>query len=243
MRLFLPSFICVLILILHSYYFRGWRITLLFFGSCYAIKVLKCLGDSNPVTRDYYPTMDFLGLTYHGIPYGSYLFVIPVGWLFAHYVAWCIAEATLKNKPKKHDAFFPIIALSILGTGLVGVCMESVNEALHWWRWEPHVQTNAAQYFSVWTLWSVMFYYFFFIFYIKGPRQKTLNIAAFVYVILFFISIRVYVSFKAVMTLVYALMIFGQIPLYFLNVPKLRPMRWWYPEKPVKPRLNADYQI
>lgn len=338
MSLFLPSFICVLLLIAHSLVFRGWRVTLAFFGLCYVVKVLKCLGDSVPATRDYFPLTNFLPqLTYKGIPYGSYLFVIPIGWIFAHYIAWCIAEAILRNKPNKRNAFFPTVALSILGTGLIGICMEKVNEGIGWWRWEPHVQTNIAQYFSVWTLWSIMFYYFFFmlfldikrkavnkiaaaysfifigafclyigvgfsrnigvliwflawtivfcilflgfrgkeinlrkkertlatslvvfclsswissmvlkqvaillwfivwtimvyylffLFFIKEPMQRVLNMSAIIYLLIFFVSIYGYVLFpKQLIMLIWFILILAQIPLYFVNSVKLRPMR------------------
>jgi len=229
MRLFLPSFICVLILILHSYIFRGKRITFVFFVSCYVMKALKCISDALPAQPDYMPTTDFLGLNVGGKPLGSYLFVIPIGWIFAHYISWCIAEAILKNNPNKRDAFFPTVVLSIFGTGLVGLCMEKVNEGILWWQWAPHAKTGATIYFLIWALWSIMFYYFFFILHIKGPKKRTLRIGAAVYIVLFMAFLAPF-PFYPQLRWAYIAFILAQIPLFFINSVKLQPMRKEYIE-------------
>ncbi|MFH1537339.1 MAG: hypothetical protein ABIH66_00175 [bacterium] len=225
MRLFLPSFLCVALLFAHSYVFRGKKITFSFFGWCYLIKALKALADSNPEQRDYFPLDSVFGLTHNGIPYDTYLLVLPIGWIFAHYVSWCIAEAILRQNPKKRNAYFPIVILSIIGTTLVGLCMEYVNNGVGWWRWEAHIQQNAFQYMAVWATWSIMFFYFFFMFHIKGPDPRRLRIGAYAYIILFFASVGIYANVApGLMQFVYVMMFIAQVPLYFFNSVKLKPM-------------------
>lgn len=227
MNLFIPAFMCLLLLILHSYVFRGKGITLFFFGSCYVIHVLKGLVDARNLDWDYLPLMNFLKLTYKGIPYGSYLFGIPIGWVFAQYISWCIAEGILRNTSRKRGSFFPTIALSILGTGLIGVCIEKVNEGMNWWQWAPDERVNFSVYFMVWALWSILFYYFFFISYIKGPNKWVLRVGAFTFLILFtFVLYRAALTFEAVtrLVLVLVLVVFSHIFLYFVDSIKLKPM-------------------
>lgn len=223
MSLFLPSFICVVLLFVHSYVFRGKKITLFFFISCYAMKFLKALLDSLEKPPYYYPTFDFLWLSHSGVPYGSYFFVIPIGWIFAHYTAWCIAEAILQNSPKKHDALFPIAVLSIFGSGLIGVCMEKVNEGVGWWIWGPHAKTSTLSYFGIWVLWSIMFYYFFFAFYVSGSQKS--HRYAIAYIITFSFLLVMLAIFPPVVNWIFRLLVIAQIPLFFINSVKLRPMR------------------
>lgn len=225
MSLFLPSFICVVLLFIHSYVFRGKKITLFFFVSCYAMKFFKALLDSVEKPPYYYPSFNFLGLSHNGVPYGSYFFVIPIGWIFAHYIAWCIAESILRNNPKKRDALFPVAVLSIVGSGLIGVCMEKVNEGVGWWIWGPHAKTSTLAYFGIWVLWSIMFYYFFFIFYIGGPGGRKSRGYAIAYLVTFLFLLVLLAVFPPVMNWFFRFLVIAQIPLFFVNSVKLRPMR------------------
>lgn len=224
MLLLIPSAICLLLLVVHSYVYRGWRITLTFFGWCYVIRVLKCIGDAMPGHNDYWPLMDFL--TIKGRPMGAFLFVVPIGWMFAHYISWCVAEAILRNKPKKRDALFPMAALSILGVGLIGICMEKVNEAMHWWQWASYLKPSSLLYFLVWTLWPLQFFYFFFIFYLKGPSKKALHIGAISwYIFTLIVWGFLWQMFRFWTTLFLGVLLFAHIFLYFANSVKLQPLR------------------
>lgn len=133
--LMIPSSLLLLLLFLHSWHYRGRRVTLVFFGACFAFGVLR----GNTI---YHIITNLLGGS--SLPY---LMVQPVvkiwqasiqecvGWIFALYLSWCVAERILTRGGSDRVPLFRLIGMASLLMGAVAYAVEAAAAAVHWWVW------------------------------------------------------------------------------------------------------------
>lgn len=134
--LILPSSILLILLFLHSWRYRGRRVTLVFFVTCFIFGIIR--GN----TIHYIITSYLKG---ESLPY---LFVQPmvrianaslqecIGWIFALYLSWSTVEWVLaRQSGGKKIGLFRLIGLSGILMGCVAYAVEAVAAGVKWWVW------------------------------------------------------------------------------------------------------------
>ena len=136
--LFISSLAALVLLIVHSFYRRGRRVTAAFFIGGAIFGVLRgnavwascqyCLGAGTGATP-YLPQG-------RALPHlGHESLQVVIGWLFAGYLARTLSEFVLR-RIKWEDRLFPTVALSALFMACMGYCMESAATRVGWWYWD-----------------------------------------------------------------------------------------------------------
>src|SRR5437867_7625351 len=130
--LVLPSFFLTLLLILHAVRVRGGRTALLFFGPAFLFGVVR--GN----------TVALLAVSENK---GTYIFSEPllrigraevpacVGWVFALYLSWTLAERIVSRIRSLSGRVFPLSALATLGMACFSYAVETTASGVGWWRW------------------------------------------------------------------------------------------------------------
>jgi|GEM_PF-2694482 tetratricopeptide (TPR) repeat protein len=134
--LMLPSSILLILLFLHSWRYRGRRVTLAFFLICFIFGIIR--GN----TIHYIITSYFKG---DSLPY---LFVQPmvrianaslqecIGWIFALYLSWSTVEWVLaRQSGGEKIGLFRLIGLSGILMGCVAYAVEAAAAGVKWWVW------------------------------------------------------------------------------------------------------------
>ncbi len=126
--------IALVFLIAHCYVYRGLRITLTFFISCFLYGIFKenaiyyiegVLSHAKPPYEVINPVL----LIFHAP------LVVCIGWLFALYTSWSLAERILRKIELFDGKIFPTLLLGALITAAVSYCVEATGIAAGWWRW------------------------------------------------------------------------------------------------------------
>ncbi|MBN2056074.1 hypothetical protein JW905_14185 [bacterium] len=129
----LPEAFALVLLIAHSVKVRGWRQTLLFFGSGFFYFTIK-------------ENLTALNLFQHGryrfehiqLPvFKAPLFVI-CGWVFAAYLALSIAEGIIARLKHERSELFLTLVLSIFITSSIAYAVEVCGVTAGWWDWPYH---------------------------------------------------------------------------------------------------------
>ncbi|MEA1997105.1 MAG: hypothetical protein U9N45_05675, partial [Gemmatimonadota bacterium] len=131
-----PSGILLILLFLHSWRYRGRRMTLTFFSLCLAFGILRGNLIHYIITR------------YLGGDSLPYLFLRPVvkvwnasiqeciGWMFALYLSWSTVEWVLTRQSKDSSVpLFRLIGLSGIFMGAVSYAVEAAAAGVKWWVW------------------------------------------------------------------------------------------------------------
>lgn len=102
---FISSSIALGLLIGHSYFFRGRRITLNFFIFAFIWAFLK----NPPQPNSYLKAYEFLS---QDMPVIFFFFTETIGWIFTLYISWCIAERILQRMIFfKKEFFLPYLCV------------------------------------------------------------------------------------------------------------------------------------
>jgi hypothetical protein len=135
----IPVIVATVLLVLHSYLFRGPRSTLVFWGAGYCFAFLRELAYQN-----WFPTYRFVGadLKLLNVP-----LTIPAGWLFEAYTSLYLAqfilgmdlraltEGAVEMTPERYGRrVLPVLALSSVVTGTIACAIENVAVKMHWWQ-------------------------------------------------------------------------------------------------------------
>jgi tetratricopeptide (TPR) repeat protein len=130
--LVVPSFLLTLLLLVHAVRVKGARTALLFFGTAFLFGVVR--GNSVAALAS-------------GENSGPYIFSDPilsigraelpacVGWVFALYLSWWLAERVVRRIPDLAGRVFPTAALGILAMGCFSDAVETTASGTGWWRW------------------------------------------------------------------------------------------------------------
>ena len=130
--LFLSSSLLTILLVIHSVKSRGLKTSLYFFVSAFLFGVLR--GNS-------------VAYLSSGENAGPYIFSdalisvgraeLPacVGWVFASYLSWTLAEGVLRARPGLGRAVFPLGSFAIIAMGCFSDAVETTASGVGWWRW------------------------------------------------------------------------------------------------------------
>ena len=130
--LMITSAIAILLLITHSYFLRGPRVTFNFFFFSFLWAFMKEV--HAPRSPIIFPVpYEFLDLR---VSVGVSQFTASIGWVFAFYLSWCLAELILKRIDYYKDRLFAILLLSVIIIGSISYCMETPAIAVGWWKWK-----------------------------------------------------------------------------------------------------------
>jgi len=130
----LIAVIALVFLIAHCYLYRGLRITLTFFISCFLYGIFKenaiyyiegVLSHAKPPYEVINPVL----LIFHAP------LVVCIGWLFALYTSWSLAEGILKKTKFFSGKLFPTLLLGGLIAASISYCVEATGIVIGWWRW------------------------------------------------------------------------------------------------------------
>lgn len=132
--LFVPSAVAIAVLVWHAWSHRGRRIALSFFISAFLFGVLR----GNVI---HWITVESQG----GVM--PYVFTQPVvqifsaslqaviGWIFALYVSWWLAERVLDRIPALKGDLMATVGMACVGMAAVGYGVEGGAAAAGWWLW------------------------------------------------------------------------------------------------------------
>jgi hypothetical protein len=133
-----PVFAAVVLLLLHSWFYRGPRKTLLFWGVGYVFAFGR-----EWLYQNFFPTYRFAGdaLRIAHVPV-----TIPMGWLFEAYISLHLAQVILgidmdsltggqrKITPEGYGRrVLPLIGLAALISGAIAIAMEVAGTSMGWW--------------------------------------------------------------------------------------------------------------
>ncbi|MBL7196780.1 MAG: hypothetical protein ISS47_01630 [Candidatus Omnitrophica bacterium] len=128
--LFISAIIAVGLLILHSYLFRGARITFNFFFFAFLCALRKERILLTPAPRCPYEYLNC------NLPVFWSILAATVGWLFAFYIGWTLAEMIFKKRIVLfEERIFPTLLLTSLIIGSIAYCLEATGIAMGWWKW------------------------------------------------------------------------------------------------------------
>ena len=132
--LFVPSALAVAGLVWHAWKFRGRRIALSFFPAALLFGIIR----GNVIHWVAVETQD-------GVM--PYVFAHPViqifsaslqaviGWVFAIYISWWLAERILERVPSLKGDLMATVGLACVGMAAVSYCVEAGAAAAGWWIW------------------------------------------------------------------------------------------------------------
>ena len=132
--LFVPSAVAIAVLMWHAWSHRGRRIALSFFISAFLFGVVR----GNVI---HWITVESQG----GVM--PYVFTQPVvqifsaslqaviGWIFALYVSWWLAERVLDRIPALKGDLMATVGMACVGMAAIGYGVEGGAAAAGWWLW------------------------------------------------------------------------------------------------------------
>ncbi len=124
------SILALIFLIIHSYLFRGARLTINFFTFAFIWAFMK------ETTIRYFillpPPYEFVN---NRIPIIFRVVIATIGWLFSFYLAWSLAERAIKRVKYFQDSLFAVFLLSGVIIASISYCIETTGIAVGWWHW------------------------------------------------------------------------------------------------------------
>lgn len=134
-----PVFAATLLLIVHSWLYRGRRNTLIFWGLGYLVAFGREL-----IYQNLFPAYRFTGADFKlfNVP-----LTIPAGWLFETYISLYVAQfilgadlSTLSGGEERMTAkrygerVLPVVTLACVVTGTIACAIENIAVKMHWWQ-------------------------------------------------------------------------------------------------------------
>lgn len=134
-RLLVVVLISVTLLIAHSYFKRGFRLTFNFFlfaliaalrkeiGTFFGSKSLMLKG-----SPFFFPEAN--------IPFLISFLTVIFGWMFTFYIAWSLAEKITKRLDYFNNKIFPTLLFAGIIAASISYAVETVGVNMGWWRWK-----------------------------------------------------------------------------------------------------------
>ncbi len=134
LQLFFFSSTGLILLIIHSYYKRGFRLTFNFFLLSFIAGMRKEAGTflGTPISKMKYPT-PFVHP--HDYPLVFSVVNTTVGWMLAFYLSWCIAEKITAKLPYFKGKILPTLFFSGLVVAALSYAIEATAINIGWWKW------------------------------------------------------------------------------------------------------------
>jgi Flp pilus assembly protein TadD len=130
--LFVSSSFLTLLLIVHSVKARGWKTTLYFFLASFLFGVVRgnsvALVGSGENSGPYIFSEAIIRIGWAELP-------ACVGWVFALYLSWTLAEGVLARRPDLLRAVLPLSAFAISAMACFSDAVETTASGVGWWRW------------------------------------------------------------------------------------------------------------
>ncbi len=132
--LFVPSALAVAGLIWHAWRFRGPKIALSFFPAALLFGIIR----GNIV---HWVTVEAQGgvmpyvFTHPVIQIFSASLQAVIGWVFAIYISWWLAERVLERVPSLKDDLMATVGMACVGMAAISYCVEAGAAAAGWWIW------------------------------------------------------------------------------------------------------------
>ena len=206
--LMIPSSLLLVLMILHSWRYRGRGVTFAFFLLCFGFGILR----GNLI---YYIITQYLGGD--TLPY---LFLRPVarignaslqeciGWIFALYLCWSTVEWVLARQGGRETiGLYRLIGLTGFLMGGVAYAVEAASAGVKWWVW---------------------------VFPIKNPffvETPFIGIVEWISVCIDFLAVFLFISYRAVKSW-WPLALLLLFPIHMLTHLKLSDIAWWLPLSP-----------
>ena len=128
--LLLSSSFLTLLLIVHSVKTRGRKTTLAFFVSLFLFGVFR--GNSVALLSESGGPYVFSDAI---IKIGAADLPACIGWVFALYLSWTLAEGLLARRGELASAVFPLSAFAMVAMGCFSDAVETTACSVGWWRW------------------------------------------------------------------------------------------------------------
>lgn len=155
--LLISASIALILLIIHSYLYRGTRITLNFFIFAFIWAFLK-EGSAPPPSHPYLKLYEFLN---QNIPLSFAYWTATIGWIFTFYISWCISEKILQRIDFFKNKIFS--TLFICGIVIMGISYSIETTAINigWWRWNINHKTLQNLFIGGYSLFTLEAWLFF----------------------------------------------------------------------------------
>lgn len=136
-KLFIVVIISIALLIAHSYFKRGFRLTFNFFLFALIAAMRKEIGTffgSEELTLKGSPF--FFPET--GIPFAVSFLTVISGWIFTFYIAWALSEKITDRLGYFSNKIFTTLLFAGMIVGSMSYAIEAVGVNIGWWTWKFH---------------------------------------------------------------------------------------------------------
>lgn len=136
-RLFIVAIISIALLMAHSYFKRGFRLTFNFFLFALIAAMRKETGTffgSGPLMLKGSPF--FFPET--GIPFVISFLTVISGWVLTFYIAWALSEKITERLGYFNNKIFPTLLFAGMIVGGMSYAIETVGVNIGWWAWKFH---------------------------------------------------------------------------------------------------------
>ena len=132
--LFVPSAVAIALLIWHAWSHRGRRIALSFFISAFLFGVVRGNVIHWITVESQEGVMPYV-FTQPVVQIFSASLQAVIGWIFALYVSWWLAERVLARIPALKGDLMATVGMTCVGMAAVGYGVEGGAAAAGWWMW------------------------------------------------------------------------------------------------------------
>lgn len=136
-KLFVVVIVSIILLITHSYFKRGFRLTFNFFLFAFIAAMMKETGS--------FFTPEFLMLKGSpfffpktSVPFAVSFLTVVFGWIFAFYLAWDVSEKIIKRLAYFNGKIFPAVLFAGITVAAISYAVETIGVNTGWWRWKFH---------------------------------------------------------------------------------------------------------
>jgi len=193
MTLMLPSTLCLVVLILHSLYYRPLRATKLFL--LFAVPMAASYGGADSYVFNV-PTLMIPGPGPFKIPVAHV-----IGFTFAFYCAMNLSVHLFETKKngRRTVPYFTLLCSTVFLTSFIGLAIEYANKSIGWWSWKIPIDP-----IMIWTAWGwrplVIFpiFYRFFVPKKEGSKKgmaKTISVMI-VFLIIVILTLNIFVFLR-----------------------------------------------
>ena len=130
--LFLSSSFLTLLLVVHAVKTRGGRTAFFFFAAAFLFGVVR--GNSVAALAAGEKNLPYI-FSEALLSIGRAELPACVGWVFALYLSWTLAEGILARMPELGGRVFPLAAFALLAMGCFSDAVETTASGVGWWRW------------------------------------------------------------------------------------------------------------
>lgn len=134
-RLLSVVLVSVALLVVHSYFNRGFKLTFNFFLFAFIAAMRKEIGSffgSGALASRGSPF--FFPET--GTPFAISFLTVIFGWVLTFYIAWALAEKITKKLGYFNNKIFPTLLFAGIIAASISYAVEAVGVDIGWWRWK-----------------------------------------------------------------------------------------------------------